>query len=80
MMLDSGSTVSLVRKDLTLLVDNQVSDRVFSGIQVVSASGETIPILDSVIISVQFGPLVVNQSFFVVESLVAPEILGLDFL
>ena len=80
MMLDSGSTISLVREDVAVLVDCHKSPHSTGVVQVVSASGEPIPILDHVLMTVHLGPLVVTQAFVVVKSLVALVILGLDFL
>ena len=50
-----------------------------SDVQVVSASGDTIPITDHVAISVNLGLLVVTQSFLVEKTLVTSVILGMDF-
>ena len=79
MMLDSGASISLVRKDTaTWLPRSQpVSE---ASVHVVSATGETIPVLGRVTLPVQVGPIEVEHSLVVVQSLITPVILGIDFL
>ena len=49
-------------------------------LQLVTASGESLPVLDHITVPVQLGPQEVQHDFVVVNNLVAPIILGLDFL
>lgn len=79
MMLDSGSSVSLVRRDI---VDKsqgvrQITPREF---QLVSAAGERIPVVGHVSAPVQVCALGVEHPFVVVDALITPVILGMDFL
>ena len=77
MMLDSGSTISLVRADVAAVVDCHRLQNTMLDVQV---AGETIPVVDNVMISVGVDTYVVKQSFLVVKCLVTPVILGMDFL
>ena len=45
-----------------------------------SAAGDNIPTLRSINLSVRLGPLRTNHSLVIVDSLISPVILGLDFL
>ena len=78
-MLDSGASVSLVREDTAtrLLGSHPVSE---ASVHVVSATGEPIPVLGLVTLPVQVGPIEVDHPLVVVQSLIAPVILGIDFL
>ena len=78
-MLDSGASVSLVREDTAtrLLGSHPVSE---ASVHVVSATGEPIPVLGRVTLPVQVGPIEVDHPLVVVQSLIAPVILGIDFL
>ena len=78
MMLDSGSSVSLVRKDI---VDKsqrvrQITPREF---HLVSAASERIPVVGHVSVPVQVCALGVEHPFVVVDTLIAPVIL-VDFI
>ena len=79
LMLDSGSSVSLVQSNILQKARNvtQVAAR---PIELVTASGDQLPILQHVKASVQLGELHVVHEFVVVKNLVAPVILGIDFL
>ena len=79
LMLDSGSSVSLVQHDVLQDAHNitQVAAR---PIQLVTASGDQLPILQHIKALVQLGELNVSHEFVVVKTLVAPLILGIDFL
>ena len=79
MMLDSGSSVSLVRNDI---VDKsqgvrQITPREF---HLVSAAGERTPVVGHVSVPVQVCALGVEHPFVVMDSLIAPVILGMNFL
>ena len=78
-MLDSGASISLVQKDTaTRLSRSQpVSE---ASVHVVSATGETIPVLGRVTLPVQVGPIEVEHSLVVVQSLITPVIIGINFL
>ena len=81
MMLDSGSSVSLVTQQVLNGCGSQV-ERVpaVERVRLVTASGEDLPMVDHIQVPVQLGELEVLHNFVVVESLVAPVILGVDFL
>ena len=51
-----------------------------ASVQVVSATGEPIPVLGLVTLPVQVGPIEVDHPLVVVQSLITPVILGIDFL
>ena len=78
-LLDSGSTVSLVRSSIlprTLGV-NQLKP---GDLQLVSAAGEPMPVVGQANVVVQVGQLSVEHPLVVVDSLINPVILGMDFL
>ena len=79
MMLDSGASISLVREDTATRMPGSQSVSEAS-VHVVSATGETIPVLGRVTLPVQVGPIEVEHSLVVVQSLITPVILGIDFL
>ena len=78
-MLDSGASVSLVREDTAtrLLGSQPVSE---ASVHVISATGEPIPVLGLVILPVQVRPIEVDHPLVVVQSLITPVILGINFL
>ena len=81
MMLDSGSSLSLVQCDVLQSARNVVEiTAARRPIHLVTASGDQLPILQHVRASVQLGELHVLHEFVVVKTLVAPVILGIDFL
>ena len=51
-----------------------------ASVHVVSAMGEPIPVLGRVTLPVQVGPIKVDHPLVVVQSLITPVILGIDFL
>ena len=50
-----------------------------ASVQVVSATGEPIPVLGLVTLSVQVGPIEVDHRLVVVQSLITPVILGITW-
>ena len=79
LMLDSGSSVSLIQSNaLQGACDIQVLPA--RPIQLVTASGDQLLIIQHVKAAVQLGELSVFHEFVVVKTLVAPVILGIDFL
>ena len=80
MMLDSGSSVSLIQKDVLSRAQDVVRIKTTKPLRLVTTSGDQLPILDHVSALVQVGELHVRHEFVVTESLVAPVILGVDFL
>ena len=80
LMLDSGSSVSLVQCDVLKGAQNIAQVTAGRPIQLVTASGDQLPILQHVKASVQLGELHVLHKFVVVKTLVAPVILGINFL
>ena len=79
-MLDSGSSVSLVQCDVCSQARNVVRVEARRPLQLVTASGEKLPIVGHVRVPVKLGELELLHDFVVVENLVAPVILGVDFL
>ena len=80
MMLDSGSSVSLIQEESIPYNAGIVKVRPAPRSQLVTASGEKLKIIDYVSASVQLGEWHIDHNFFVVNRLVAPVILGIDFL
>ena len=79
-MLDSGSSVSLIRHDLLKSIKNITKVNSSKAVQLITASGDPLPILKYVKALVQLGELKICHEFVVVNSLVTPAILGVDFL
>ena len=80
MILDSGSSISLIRKDVISHTRGVMRVRPIPQLQLKTASGEPLPVWDFVCTQVQLGQLKVKHSFIAVNRLVAPVILGVDFL
>ena len=78
-MLDSGSSVSLLREDVLKRVPQhrRITPR---RIQLISVAGEHIPVINYVFIVVNLSDRQIEQPFVVVGRLIVPVILGLDFL
>ena len=79
-MLDSGSSVSLVERQALSHTCGWTSTESPERLQLVTASGENLPIMDYIRAPVRIGELNLMHDFVVVEKLVAPVILGVDFL
>ena len=79
MMLNSGSAVSLVRQDIVKSC-NTVSQFPFPQIQLVTASGDKLPITDYVRVPIEVQGNKLSHDFLVVNKLITPVILGIDFL
>ena len=75
-MFDSGSAVSLLRKRDMDQMEFVQQLRIDPKVKLITASGEPLPIVDHV----QVGSLKVAHDFVVVDSLIYPVILGIDFL
>ena len=80
MMLDSGSAVSLVRQSLVTQLKKAVKLQPVPLLKLVTASGEPLPVLGHITVPVQVGMQEVQHDFVVTDNLVAPVILGIDFL
>ena len=79
-MLDSGSSVSLVQSRVLDNARNVVPVKAVKPLRLVTASGDQLPIVRHVRAPVKLGELQLLHDFVVVDSLVAPVILGVDFL
>ena len=79
-MLDSGSSVSLVQRGVLLQARGIKKVKGTKPLRLVTASGDDLPIVDHIRAPVKLGELELVHEFVVVESLVAPVILGIDFL
>jgi len=79
MMVDSGSSVSLIEESVARahVTKTEVPPK---GLQLISAEGKEIHVLGSVTLPVRLAGLKVSHSFVVVQSLISPVILGIDFL
>ena len=80
LMLDSGSSVSLVQRNVHLQAQDVVRVEPGKPVQLVTASGEQLPILEHIRVPIKLGELELLHEFVVLENLVAPLILGVDFL
>ena len=80
MMLDSGSSLSLLRRDsLSNMVGiQQLPDKPM--VRLVTAAGTPIQVEKYVQAPVKIGNVEVTQRFLVVDSLIVPVILGYDFM
>ena len=79
-MLDSGSSVSIVRRDLLQHIQGAVKLPVPSQPQLVTASGEPLLVIDHIRAKVKIKGLQMVHDFLLVDSLVVPVILGIKFL
>ena len=80
LMLDSGSSISLVQRDVLSQAQNVVGVKATRSLQLVTASGEQLPIVGHIQALVKLGELKLLHDFVVVEYLVTPVIFGADFL
>ena len=79
-MLDTGSAVSLVRHRESNSMNTCPSLQERSSIQLVTASGDPLPIVDCVDAPIEMaGNCMTKHQFLVVDSLIYPVILGTDF-
>ena len=78
-ILDSGSSVSLVKQEMIKGLQGMEKGEE-QQLQLVTAAGAYLPVLDQVRVPVELGELKVVQKFVVVKNLVASAILGVDFL
>ena len=79
-MLDSGSSVSLVQQHVLSQAQGVTYVEAEQKLRLLTASGEQLPIIGHVSVSVHIGELKVTHNFVVVDKLVAPVIIGVDFL
>ena len=80
MMLDSGSAVSLVRKDMMSSQMNNVTQIPLPAVKLVTAAGDDLLMIDHIQTTVQIQHHTVNYMFVMVNTLITPAILGMDFL
>ena len=80
LMVDSGSSVSIVRKEVLDQSQGITKIRPAPQLQLVTASGEPLQVLDHIMAPVRIGQQSVSHEFVVVNNLVTPAILGVDFL
>ena len=80
MMLDSGSAVSLVRKDMMSSQMNNVTQIPLPAVKLVITAGDDLLMIDHIQTTVQIQHHTVNHMFVVVNTLITPAILGMDFL
>ena len=79
-MLDSGSSVSLVQCGVLSQAQGIKRVKGVISLRLVTASGDSLPIVDCIVAPVRIGDLELMHEFVVVQNLVAPVILGIDFL
>ena len=79
-MMDSGSSISLVIEGLVKDLPHDQNNALPQNIQLVSAAGDPIPVIGNITASIQVGNLTVYHPLVVVQSLIVPVILGMDFL
>ena len=80
MMLDSGSVVSLVRKDMMSPQMINVAQIPLPAVKLVTAAGDDLLMVDHIQTTVQIQHHTVTHMFVVVNTLITPVILGMDFL
>jgi len=79
LMLDSGSSISLVQCDILSNIQNIIDAPQARPLHLVTASGDQLPILRHIRAKFQLGEFDVFHDFVVVEKLVTSVILGIDF-
>ena len=79
MMLDSGSSISLIQESVAAAFSTEYNTVSF-GSKLVSASGDNILVLGYMTLSLCIGEVQASHPLVVVQSLIVPVILGLDFL
>eukprot|EP00731_Ephydatia_muelleri_P032479 Em0024g23a len=77
---DSGSSVSLIRQEIVLGLKGITRTLPPLKLKLVTASGESLPIVDYVEATVVLGNTEMKHYFVVVKDLITPVILGVDFL
>jgi len=77
---DSGSSVSLIRCDIFSTMNNVREVPQLRLVRLVTASGDQLSILRHIRTSVKLSEFNMLHNFVVVENLVTPVILGIDFL
>ena len=80
MMLDSGSSVSLIRRDVIAGLQGIRKIPESPSLRLVTASGEPLVIVEHIQATVCIGNLEIAHNFIVVDRLITPVILGIDFL
>eukprot|EP00731_Ephydatia_muelleri_P003241 Em0001g3241a len=79
-LLDSGSSISLVRKAALQVAENVRVITPTTLIQLVTAAGEKLKIVDYVTAPIQVGDRTIEHNFVVVDNLITSVILGVDFM
>ena len=79
-MLDSGSSVSLLREEAIKGMRGVMKRRYVQDTRLVTAAGEELPILDQVTVRVKLSNVDQAHHFLVVGNLITSSILGIDFL
>ena len=79
-MLDSGSSVSLLKEEVIKGMRGVVKRKYAQNTRLVTAAGEELPILDQVTVHVKLNSVDHVHDFLVVEKLITSAILGIDFL
>ena len=79
-LLDSGSSISLVRKAALRAAENVSVNTPTTIIQLVTASGEQLKVVDYVTAPVHVGDRTMVHNFIVVDKLITAVILGVDFM
>ena len=79
-MLDLGSAVSLIRQDMISPQMTSVVHVPLPQVKLVTAAGNDLLMVDHIRATVQIQDYTVTHSFIVVNTLITPAILGIDFL
>ena len=79
-MLDSGSAVSLITQGMISPLMTSVIHIPLPQVKLVTAAGNDLLIVDHIQAAVQIQNYAVTHSFIVVNTLITPAILGIDFL
>ena len=79
MMLDSGSTVSLIQERIATRLP-AVKQLALNELQLAPAAGEPIPVVGHVVLPVQVGGVCAEHPMIVVRSLITQVMMGMDFL
>ena len=79
-MLDSGSTITLLREGMLASVAANTQSLPHLLRKLVTASGQPLKVVNCVELTVCLNHLEVSYKFVVVQELITPVILGIDFL
>ena len=79
MLVDSGSSISLIQESVATAYSKEIK-RPPKRLELISADGKEMPVIGCITLPLCLDKLQLTHDFLVVHSLIAPVILGVDFL